>query len=574
VVNTKQKTLLLMEERYGWKKFDKNEAIFWFKGYLVNQSVESLFSEILDQASINTSSVSDIANKLRGNFAFIVSIEDIIIAVVDKVATVPIFYVDSGNSVYIGNNASLLKNSAKFSLNDMNYQSLLEVSMSGYTLGRKTLFNTMYQVSAGECLICQDGKIKSKYYHTYSPWTCVNNRSRKMIKSDLTNVLYSIIEALADSAKGRQIVVPLSAGYDSRLIVSGLKEIGFKDVVCISYGRKNSFEVKAADAIAKILGYKFKHVCFDSKYVKRYYSSIEYSKFKKDFNRYDSVDFIQDLTAISYLHHHGEIDDDAIIVNGMTGDFISGGHIQKIFNPSSFTLDCNHLDDSKIFKNALLSHIRKHYHLWSGLMTASNIEYLTNSIQAELNERLNSMVNREYLYAVFEFLEFYGRQSKFVVKGQEVYDYYGYDWRLPLWDPVFIDFWESVPLEYKYSQSLYKEVLVENDWGGVWNIPLNKERINPQLVRFLRLPFKIILSPLGKKSWHRFEKNVFSYWMSDDYSTKRYPYKKYLTDLHGHRNEISFRALDYVASYMQLKRTSASIFSNYKKVLSERMSDY
>ena len=60
------------------------------------------------------------------------------------------------------------------------------------------------------------------------------------------------------------------------------------------------------------------------------------------------------------------------------------------------------------------------------------------------------------LASYYEQWEYQERQAKYVVHGQRLYDFLGYRWELPLWTPDFIKFWETVPLEYRFSQQLYR----------------------------------------------------------------------------------------------------------------------
>ena len=51
------------------------------------------------------------------------------------------------------------------------------------------------------------------------------------------------------------------------------------------------------------------------------------------------------------------------------------------------------------------------------------------------------------------------RQSKYVVTGQKVFEYYKHEWRLPLWDDEYLFFWEKVPLEFKFKQKLFTTMI-------------------------------------------------------------------------------------------------------------------
>ena len=49
-------------------------------------------------------------------------------------------------------------------------QAILEISMSGYAIGNKTLHPQISQLCAGELLILKDDKVEVREYYQYSPW--------------------------------------------------------------------------------------------------------------------------------------------------------------------------------------------------------------------------------------------------------------------------------------------------------------------------------------------------------------------------------------------------------------------
>jgi len=559
-VRLKRIPMIHMTEAYGWKKKSYPEMTIWFNGYLLGEySFELLQKQLVvfcKKSNITTIELANWIKKVRGHFSIVVKTKNWCFATVDKVCSIPLFYAEIEDTVIISNNATIIKDKLSLDSHSFDASSILEISMSGYTIGSKTLYRDMKQLTAGECVCIYDSCFTKQYYHTYSPWK-VDIRNEPSLKNELTDVLLDVMNRLALSVKGNNIVVPLSAGYDSRLIASGLKEVGVKDVLCISYGKEDSFEVLAAKDIAKKLGYDFKHVGYDSNYIRNYYNSNEYSKFKSCFDRYSSIEFIQDMSAISLMHENSGLDKNTIIINGMSGDYISGGHISHKFQKFLQNSNISKFDRDNLFDIVMEEYIQKQYGLWGSLINHNNKRKIIDNIFEFVDSRISDFNKIDNIYAIFEFLEFYGRQSKFVVKGQEVYDYYGYGWRLPLWDPVFIDFWQSVPLGNKYTQKLYKDVLVENNWGGVWsNIPLNEKKIQPRWIRPVRFFSKVLFSPLDKKYWHQFERNALAYWMDNSYESSLYPYKRFLLDNRKHRNMLSFRAEDYIQKHANVNLDS------------------
>jgi asparagine synthase (glutamine-hydrolysing) len=411
--------------------------------------------------------------------------------------------------------------------------------MSGYTLGRKTIYKDIKRFSSGECSLWIDDVLHRDYYYIYLPFETV--KSETQLKQDFLNVSLQALRRTISSVRGRQIVVPLSAGYDSRLIVSGLRELGYENVVCFSYGRKGNYEVRTSKEVARKLDYKWVHVPIKLRSKRSFFLSKVYRDYVDRFESYSSVPNVQEVYEIYKLSLLNIIDKDAVIINGNTGDFISGGHIpldaskfKKKFSSDEFNWS---------------SFLNKHYSIWRSLRSSFNDKIIIS----ELNKITKSICKSETEvsnYAVMECMEFIGRQSRFVMNQQRSYDFINHDWRLPLWDSEFLNFWESVPLEYKKGQKLYKESLLEANWGGVWvDIPVNNKLIRPFSLMILRLIFKILISPFGKKVWHNLEKNIFVYWMHPSYARSVESYKNVLFDIRGQRNTNSWQADHFVKKY-------------------------
>ena len=121
-----------------------------------------------------------------------------------------------------------------------------------------------------------------------------------------------------------------------------------------------------------------------------------------------------------------------------------------------------------------------------------------------------------------------------------------------MWDPMYMDFWERVPKEYKVKQKLYKEWLYENNWGGVWcdDIKVNEFNVSSKNVRILRVLFKSIFFVLGKEKWNKFDKKVFWYFIDNTSSTAIEPYTNILLDRCGARNRNSWISKNYLNDKM------------------------
>ncbi|MBT5400309.1 hypothetical protein HOL24_07195 [bacterium] len=532
---------LIMLECIGWKYYKRSDYTLWFKGYVTNYKMSELHMElkciVSNYSKINIDVLKEWIKGVKGHFAIVIDFDGCVFATTDKISSIPLYYVEREGEAIIGNHAPSLKRYANIDSKEKNSDAILEIAMSGYTVGRKTIFNDLYQLTAGECLLSCNQYFVTEYYYTYLPKFTASYDKAYAKKKFSESVLVALTE-LIENNQGRQIAIPLSDGFDSRLIASGLNFLGAKDVICFSYGSINSNESYTSQAVSNKLGYQWFHVPLTYKSQKEFFSSEDFERYKEDFNSLSSTTFVQDISAIQKIRQNNLISSDAVIVNGNTGDFISGGHIPRSLTKGN--LEDNNPD--KLLASSWNEFLDKHFSLWGMLRNKNNNKFIINELNSLLESRgIDRLVDNEQLYGVFESMEFLGRQSKYIVNMQRAYEFYGYSWHMPLWSESMLDFWECVPQEYKVNQRLYKDTLYENNWGGVWSdIPINNKLIQPSWLRYIRLLSKILLYPYSKNAWYRFERNVFQYHLDEVKNSVIVPYRKVLLDRRGQRHWLSW----------------------------------
>ena len=94
-----------------------------------------------------------------------------------------------------------------------------------------------------------------------------------------------------------------------------------------SYGLKNNYESEASKVISNKLGFKWKYVEINQKIAKEIPNSEVYRQFIQNNCDGCATPTIQGLLAIDKLLKVNFIDKQDIIINGNSGDFITGGHI-------------------------------------------------------------------------------------------------------------------------------------------------------------------------------------------------------------------------------------------------------
>lgn len=527
-----------------WKKYNNQDLTLWIYGYIYSHSPNDL---IKISKEIKKDQISSFIKSIDGHFSIVVQRKDLSFIAVDMIRSIPIFFINIGNNYFIDKDPKNLVKSKNFT-KIFNDDAILELSMGSFTIGNKTIFKNLHTLKAGELVIFH--KSQYEYVHYYKYYSEITKDSFDHSLKKLTSLTIKIFKKMINQIGNRQIIIPLSGGQDSRLVASVLKYLNVKNVKCYTYGTPGNYEAKVAKLVSKELGYEWIFIPLKYKNEKKYYKSAEYDHFLKFSETFCSVPYIQSISTIKYLKKLNWIDDDAIFINGGAGDFISGGHINSDINLSS------NLKSINLNKEIILNQIiYKHFSLWGYLKNKKNINIIKNNLSNEFAKSLIDFKDGNKNHLAFEYSGFIDRQSKYVINGQRIYEYYGHEWRLPLWDKEYLDFWSKIPSKYKFRQKLYKEMFKLNNFGNVWinNKYDNKKIMVPKWVVPLRFFFKIPFGLFGKvgiDAWKQFDINVFKYFTSIPHTWDMFNYFRIVKDIFKKpRNSVSWQVEDYLKAF-------------------------
>ncbi len=523
----------------GWRTIAAGPVSVHVFGHLFSPD-EAEAAAAVAAAGGDTERVAEALTRLDGHFALMVEGPGWVLAAVDRVRSSPLLFVPAGAPPVVGPHGPRLVARAglETSGDGIDRTGALALAMSGYTIGGDTLYRELRQLRAGEAVLFRTGETPELLrYHLYAPWQ-PTDAGGASLSQDLHDLTLSILDKHRQSVGGRTIAIPLSAGMDSRLIASGLAALGHRDVRCFSYGLPGNHEAEAARRIARRLGYPWTFVPLSVPRQRAYFLSEGFRSFLQYADCCASTPFPQDQLAIATLKESGWLPADAVIVNGNSGDFISGGHVPAGLGRPSPDAEGQVLD----------AHITKHYRLWQVLDRSDARAALEARLREEWRAAGIADTADAAPHGLAEFLEFQDRQAKFVISGQRIYEHFELDWRLPLWDAQYLDFWQRVPEAAKRGQRLYRDMLMAADWGGVWrDWPVNAKTIRPRWIVPLRLAAKAMHASLGRDRWHRFERRWFQYWIELTCNPAIVPYSAYVRDRRGHRHSISWHTQAYLA---------------------------
>jgi asparagine synthetase B (glutamine-hydrolysing) len=286
------------------------------------------------------------------------------------------------------------------------------------------------------------------------------------------------IEKLKSSVKklmddGRENIVPLSGGLDSRAILACLNELtGGNDIICYTYGIPGSFDYKIARDLSKRL--EIKHLCYPLNGYK--FSLDEEMEVARRF-RYQTVLFFHPP-----MPQIEEIAGGRIIWSGFIGGEIAGSHV--LSHPSTDPVSAK----NNFLKKNTFCRSGKYFDYQRADF------YKTFDLKWEHNEIVH----------MDDQLDFLNRQKKYI--GPHVL-MDGYDYRTPFYNSDFQNFMLSLPLKYRYRKNIYKKILMKAypdlfSYGVKENIGLRTDA--PWIsVLGMEIKEKILKKVQGESRWDK-----------------------------------------------------------------------
>lgn len=468
---------LIRNEGFRW--IEKDE--YYFKGYFYyknkfyydNEAVNCLYKiksfEILKK----------FLKEITGCFAIVIQNNNEIWCANDVSRSIPIFY--SEENFIVSDCVEQIKKRISCKIDDV---SLGEILLSHGCSSGHTIYNNINQVKLGEVVKISKHKVVSEYYFQHIKKTIFNERTNELFK--FTTISENIFDRLMNSLDGKKVVVPLSGGYDSRYIISMLKKKKCKDVICYTYGNENDYEVQYSKKIAENLGYDWYFVEYSNEKWEKFFEEKSFLDYFHYSHNYCSLPHIQEYIALKELKERNIIPQNSVIIPGFCGDFPAGSFVIK---ENEFNIkDLNELVEF-IFGN--------HFN-----NTKCNQE-IEKKIKERIMKRLIdiSLENNINKYDYEDLIKLYecwfcgDRVTNWVVNSNRLYEFFGFEWRMPLWDIEFLNFWYELQLDYRINCNLYIEWLFENLF-----VPMNINFLKPKSIlrkeNILKRKVKFILKKI------------------------------------------------------------------------------
>jgi len=217
------------------------------------------------------------------------------------------------------------------------------------------------------------------------------------LATELNSVILNVFEAHFKALSDNFIAISLSGGFDSRLVAAMCAKHHPENVICYTFGRRNNQEVAPAEEIAKRLGFKWIFIEYNSGLIEGFMDD----KIFKEYYPYAS-----NLSGMFYMQ-----------------DYFAKEIFKEFFSLVNLKRE-------------------KQFNL---------IKLIEDKIPSGEFE----------FWKVFETWDQKERQAKFIINSARVFSFFGYNYVLPLFDSVLIDFFSGLPFQFKLDKNLYDYVLTE-----------------------------------------------------------------------------------------------------------------
>lgn len=397
--------------------------------------------------------LTEVVQACNGLFACARETPSSVVAVADHVRSVPL-YTLPGSGI-VADDARLLAPDAGPSDTAADPVRCAELLLALQVSGPDTVWPGVGVVQAGTLVELFDPDDprppRTEEWFAFRPNVDVEEgRSLDTLVGQLDERLMAALERTIEVADGRTILLPLSGGFDSRVMTLGFRRLGVDDVICFTYGRPGNSESEASRAVAERVGYRWEMVPYTVEGWRTLATAGDWDERLLTTGAPASAPNIGDLPAVLELERRGLAPPGSLFVPGHTG-FFTGAQV-----PSGLRQRPQGTRDDVVDQ------------IWGAHYGRRPLDTVTRLVGAEpaelvgrLRHRIDASVTAptgvltpEQLVSAAEEWNGRERQTKFVLNAVRVYDVTGHEFDLPLCDRELVDFWARVPMHHRVAAAL------------------------------------------------------------------------------------------------------------------------
>ncbi|HOO60068.1 MAG TPA: asparagine synthase-related protein [Candidatus Mcinerneyibacteriales bacterium] len=359
---------------------------------------------------------------LNGHAAVVSAQGETLFVAADYLRTFPLFYTIQEGHLTLSDD---IRNLPGRCSQKADQRDILCFDTFGYVLGNRTLCPEVFQMNAGESLLWARGVLETRIYYDYgcerTPVT--DEQAFFKIASKATE---NTGKRLISQLEGRLALVPLSSGFDSRLVACLLKEQGYEHVLLYTYGCEESYEVRIARATAESLGYPWVRIPLNNEIYTRYRDEI--LRYLEYGGQCASQATLYDFVALRHGQETGLLPDKGVLIPGHIGSYLTGRYLPKTTGKAFYTAD-------DVARHVFRFFGQFKYHF--------SLKKRRQVFRAVRREVLGQQGDEEWYCLAAQTWNNRFRQSRLTVNGLRHAEFIGLPWLIPLWDRALGREWYS-----------------------------------------------------------------------------------------------------------------------------------
>ncbi len=400
------------------------------------------------EAALTLGRFAELMREWNGSFSVAVWHNGQIGLAVDRTRTIPIFFAQEEARLIVSDSAEWIR--VRLGNPPLDPVRKAEFLLAGLVFNDGTLCRDIFQIQAGEAVVgsCPHGlgdwRLLGVRYRLFRPDGSGEGSFEEWI-TQYDQVLVNCFERAIKVIRNRPVLVPLSGGYDSRLLLLMLKRLGVKNVAAYTYGRKVT-ETGRSQEVAAALNVPWRLCDYSAAEWRRAAKDHDVWGFVRKASNLSANAILQEWLAIQQHIEQGFAGPETVVMTGYSADFPAGSFY------SSF---------GERGRNALCSREALENTLWRNRLNNWRMDFFPREVlEGVSRELIKSMGDADVPGGWLGAFETWTQSewvSKPIANAIRAADMNGCDWCLPFFDDEFLAFWERVPGAYRLGERLHCE---------------------------------------------------------------------------------------------------------------------
>ena len=378
--------------------------------------------------------------------------DDEVVLAQDRLRSWPLFWAlenraDGGRRLIVSDDATAMRGA--LSAPRLDPRARREFLDAGFVSGTDTLLVGVHQTEQGAIVRIDraTGRVRAVDYALArfceeSDMVTDPEEFSDLLLAALDAGMGRVLEDLSDRPGSPRLVLPLSGGLDSRLLVAWLTLHGALDrAVAFTYGRPGTREVEVSRKVAEAVGLEWHAIDYVPAELREAWQTQDAADFLEYSYALGTLPHVQDWYALRNLLEQGVV---------RPGDVVLPGHTIVGNMHDEHLLEEPHVTRGRVAK-AILIH---HQELQGDQRRAYADPYRAAKVRAFLALRPFTGSPRD-VQSILESYNVRERQTKYINNSMRAYEHLGLEWALPMLDVEFWDAWHRGAVELTATRDFY-----------------------------------------------------------------------------------------------------------------------